>query len=61
MVDLACELQVEMICLGTELKHSYKLRTGYWRWLIDEARKIYDGKLTVATNWDNYEADRLLG
>jgi len=55
MVDLACDLKVEMICLGTELKHSYKLRTGYWEWLIAEVRKVYDGKLTVAANWDNYE------
>ncbi len=53
--NLAVEENVEMICIGTELKHFVELRPNYWRGLIAELRTIYSGKLTYAANWDEYE------
>jgi len=48
-------LDVEMICIGTEYKNVVKKRPQYWIGLIDEIRTFYDGKITYAANWDNYE------
>lgn len=53
--NLATEEKVEMICIGTELKHFVADRPDYWRMLISEVRTIYTGKLTYAANWDEYE------
>jgi hypothetical protein len=53
-VDLAAAEKVEMLCLGTELRHSYIERPEYWRALIAAARETYSGPLTVAANWDDY-------
>lgn len=53
--NLATEEKVEMICIGTELKHFVTDRPDYWRMLISELRTIYAGKLTYAANWDEYE------
>lgn len=54
MLQIAREEQVELFCLGTELRHSFNLRPDYWRGLIRRVRAVYDGKLTIAANWDNY-------
>lgn len=52
---LATEENVEMICIGTELKHFVEYRPEYWKGLIEEIRKDYSGKLTYAGNWDDFD------
>jgi hypothetical protein len=46
---------VEMICIGTEYKVAVKERPQFWVNLIDEVRKVFNGKITYAANWDNYQ------
>lgn len=53
-VKMAIDEKVEMICVGTEFKISVTKREKYWRNLISEIRKIYNGKLTYASNWDEF-------
>ncbi len=55
LLEIAREFDVEMVCLGTELRHSFNGRSDYWKGLIEKARQGYSGKLTIASNWDNYE------
>jgi hypothetical protein len=45
-------LSVNEICIGTELK-KISMRPE-WQTLVDTIRKIYDGRLTYAANWDEY-------
>lgn len=52
---LAEELEVPLLCIGTELKKAVVQRPQFWVCLIGEIRKIYHGKLTYAANWDNVE------
>ena len=52
---IADSLKVEVFCIGTEVKQSVKKRAKYWRGLIRAVKKIYDGKLTYASNWDAYQ------
>lgn len=52
---IADSLEVEMFCVGTEFKHCATMHPKYWEGLIDSARKVYQGKLTYAANWDNYD------
>ena len=53
--QMADSLDVEMLCIGTEYRHAVKDRPLFWNELIASVRKIYNGKLTYAANWDNYE------
>ena len=46
--------KVEMLCIGTEYKIAATKRELFWRGLIKAIRKIYNGKITYAANWDNY-------
>ena len=55
MTHIADSMQVEMLCIGTEYKHAVVERPAFWRSLIDTVRAHYNGKLTYAANWDNYE------
>ncbi|AXT20078.1 hypothetical protein D7030_02870 [Flavobacteriaceae bacterium AU392] len=43
---------VELLCIGTELRSSVENQPNQWRVLIKEIKKIYNGKLTYAANWD---------
>lgn len=52
---VADSMQVEILCIGTEYRTPAKERPEFWRGLIQDVRKIYDGKITYAANWDNYE------
>jgi len=54
-VDIAVELDVEMICIGTEYRIAVIEREKFWRKLIDEIREKYCGKLTYSANWDDYD------
>lgn len=46
---------VEMLCIGTELRHFVNKRPDFWRELVKEIREIYKGKLTYASNWDDFD------
>ena len=52
---IAEEFNVEMFCLGTEMKTFSQNRTEYWLGMIDSVRSIYSGKITYAANWDEYK------
>lgn len=56
LTQIAIDENIEMICLGTEYRAAVKNRPIFWKSLIREVRKIYDGKLTYCANWDDYEA-----
>ncbi|XOV93410.1 MAG: hypothetical protein ACFHWX_01615 [Bacteroidota bacterium] len=51
---LADSLNVELLCIGTEYRIPAKERPDFWRKLIGEVRNNYSGKITYASNWDNY-------
>lgn len=51
---MAQETGVEIFCVGTELSFTTQ-REAEWRKLIAEVKKIYDGKLVYAANWDNFK------
>lgn len=51
---LADSLQVELFCIGVELKRFVKERPYYWFSLIKKVRACYKGQITYAANWDNY-------
>lgn len=52
---LAQETNVELFSIGTELEQFVANRPQYWQNLIKEIRAIYKGKLTYASNWDEYK------
>lgn len=53
--ELCTMMDVEMFCIGTEIKQSVKFRPAFWADLIRKIRKVYKGKLTYAANWDEYD------
>lgn len=52
---LAAETQTEILCIGTELEQFVKHRPKFWKGLIVKVKKVYQGKLTYAANWDEYK------
>lgn len=53
---MATLTNVELFCIGTELRTSIKTQPKKWFQLIKEIRQIYTGELTYAANWyDEYE------
>jgi len=55
--QLAEEEKVGILVIGTELFEFVNERPDFWRELIPEIRKLYQGKLTYSENWD--KADRV--
>jgi hypothetical protein len=51
----AQEIKADMFCIGTELEKFVMQRPLFWQRLIVEIRKVYQGKLTYAANWDEYK------
>ncbi|MGB5929956.1 MAG: hypothetical protein WBH03_17375, partial [Cyclobacteriaceae bacterium] len=51
---LSDSLDVDMICIGTEMRQVVNTRPGFFPALIDSIKTVYDGRLTYAANWDNY-------
>ncbi|WP_120752592.1 hypothetical protein [Aquimarina sp. BL5] len=49
---MAAKTNVELLCIGTELKSSLIAQPEKWKTLIKEIKIIYKGKLTYAANWD---------
>ncbi len=52
---LADSLDVDVFCMATEFRKVVEKRPQYWDQLILKIRKVYNGKLTYAANWDNYD------
>lgn len=52
---LSESLGVEMFSIGTEYRIAVVERPDFWEKLIKEVRSVYSGKLTYASNWDNYQ------
>ena len=52
--ELAQELDVAALCVGTEFKLAAPRREAFWRGLIARVRARFDGELTYAANWDAY-------
>jgi len=51
---VADSLEVDLFCIGTEVKQSTIKYPDYWENLIDTIRQIYSGPITYASNWDEY-------
>ncbi len=51
---LADSMNVEVFCIGTEYRIPARERPEFWRKLIGEVREVFKGKVTYASNWDNY-------
>ena len=54
-VKIAKEENVEMFCIGTELREFVANRPYYWVGLIEKIKMIYAGQLTYAANWDDFD------
>ncbi len=52
--EIADSLNVELFCIGTELKLSVSQRPEFWFDLIKKVKAIFNGQLTYAANWDDY-------
>ncbi|MBD3379585.1 MAG: hypothetical protein GF408_03880 [Candidatus Omnitrophica bacterium] len=53
---LSAENDVEIFCIGTELEATtFEAWTHRWEGLIDKVEQVYDGELTYAANWTEYE------
>ena len=52
---IADSMKVDMFCVGTEFRIAAVKREAFWRDLIREVKQIYEGPLTYASNWDNYD------
>ncbi|MBQ0734365.1 glycoside hydrolase family 113 [Aquimarina celericrescens] len=53
--QLAQEMKVPILCIGTELHTFVQTRPQFWGLLIKKIRSIYKGKLTYAENWDQFD------
>ena len=53
--ELASVMDVDLFCIGTELRESAIQRPEYWKSLIKKVRAIYNGPLIYSANWDEYE------
>ena len=54
LVEMAQELGVGAVCVGTEFKIAAVKREAFWRSLITKVRERFDGTITYAANWDAY-------
>jgi Glycoside Hydrolase Family 113 len=42
---------LDLLCIGTEMAQTTRIRPSDWRYLIHRLRKLYSGSLTYAANW----------
>ena len=49
--EMAEEFDMEMLCIGVEMRSTVRAREGFWRGLIRDVRKVYKGKITYGANW----------
>ncbi len=52
---LAQETNADIFSIGTELEQFVANRPEYWKSLIKKIKTVYKGKLTYASNWDEYK------
>lgn len=53
---LANEYEADVFAVGTELEKTTQAQwTAHWRALISEVRKVFNGTLTYAANWTEYQ------
>lgn len=52
---LADSMKVDLFCIGTEYRIAVKKRQAFWNKLIQKVRTVFNGKLTYAANWDDYD------
>ena len=52
---MAQQQGVELFCIGTEFRIAAVERRDFWVRLIADVRQVYQGKITYAANWDNYQ------
>ncbi len=52
---IADSMNIELYCIGTEVRNSTKNRSSFWLNLIEDTRNNFSGKLTYAANWDEYD------
>lgn len=52
---IADSLNVEIFCIGTEMKRTALEKPEFWGRLIKRVREVYKGPLTYAANWDSYD------
>jgi hypothetical protein len=53
--QLAEEMKVPILCIGTELHTFVGQRAEFWNQLIVKIRSVYKGELTYAENWDQFD------
>ncbi len=53
--QLAEAINAELFCIGTELERFVKHRPKFWSQLISDVKQIYKGKLTYASNWNEFK------
>lgn len=52
--DISQKMNVDILCIGTELEKFVIQRPEYWNQLIVKIKDVYKGKLTYAANWDEF-------
>ncbi|WP_025742412.1 glycoside hydrolase family 113 [Aquimarina pacifica] len=53
--ELASEMNIEMLCIGTELHSFVQERSKFWDQLISKIKRVYKGAITYAENWDQFD------
>lgn len=54
LATIAESQNVDLFAIGTELKKFAIQRPFFWKQLIQKVRNIYNGPITYAANWDEY-------
>jgi hypothetical protein len=54
-LKLAVQYDVELFCIGTEIKMSTSKRQNFWKTLIKDIKLTYKGAITYSANWDDFE------
>ena len=52
---LAQELEIEQLCVGSELRRIAILQPLYWQSLIRKVRSYFKGEILYSANWDEYD------
>lgn len=52
---IADTMQAELFCIGTEFRTSIEKRPDFWKNLIQKVKKVYPGKVTYSSNWDDWD------
>lgn len=52
---IATDIKADLFCVGVELECFAIARPKFWSELINSVKSIYKGKLTYASNWDEYK------